>query len=144
MTSLGSVAGRLKPRPALDAPDLLAEPVRATLAALPDHFAVRCAVAEIDPALADTAVLCEHYQVPLHASANCVVVTGKRGGEQRWAGCVVLATTRADVNGVVRRRLDVRKASFAGQGEAVDRTAMDHPSGPLTYAQTRMYSGPHG
>ncbi|MFN2534779.1 MAG: YbaK/EbsC family protein [Pseudonocardiaceae bacterium] len=126
MTSPASVTGRLKAQPALDAPHLLAAPVRAALAALPDHLATRCAVAEIDPALADTAALCAHYQVPLHVSANCVVVTGKRGGVQRWAGCVVLATTRADVNGVVRRRLNVRKASFAGQGEAVQRTAMEY------------------
>jgi prolyl-tRNA editing enzyme YbaK/EbsC (Cys-tRNA(Pro) deacylase) len=118
--------GRLDPRPALDAPELLAEPVRRALAALGAPRAARCAVAEIDPALADTAALCAHYDVPLHASANCVVVTGKRGGEQRWAGCVVLATTRADVNGVVRRRLDVRKASFAPQDEAVDRTGMEY------------------
>lgn len=121
-----SLAGRLAPRPALDAPALLAEPVRIALAALPAELAARCAVAEIDPALADTAALCEHYQVPLHASANCVVVTGKRGGVQRWAGCVVLATTRADVNRVVRRRLDVRKASFAGQQEAVQRAGMEY------------------
>jgi prolyl-tRNA editing enzyme YbaK/EbsC (Cys-tRNA(Pro) deacylase) len=126
VTSLGSVVGRLRPRPALDAPELLAEPVRVALAELPGQLTARCAVAEIDPMLADTAALCEHYQVPLHASANCVVVTGKRGGAQRWAGCVVLATTRADVNGVVRRRLDVRKASFAGQQEAVDRTGMEY------------------
>lgn len=110
----------------MDAPDLLAAPVRAALAALPDHLAARCAVAEIDPALADTAALCEHYQVPLHASANCVVVTGKRGGVQRWAGCVVLATTRADVNGVVRRLLDVRKASFAPMDTAVAETGMQY------------------
>lgn len=120
------MAGRLATRPALDAPELLAEPVRVALTALPSELAARCAVAEIDPALADTATLCEHYQVPLHASANCVVVTGKRGGAQRWAGCVVLATTRADVNGVVRRRMDVRKASFAGQDEAVARTQMEY------------------
>ncbi len=62
----------------------------------------------------------------LDACANCVVVTGKRSGVQRWAGCVVLATTRADVNGVVRRWLDVRKASFASQEEAVARTLMEY------------------
>ena len=126
MTSPASVTGRLEPRPALDAPDLLAAPVRVALAALPEHLAARCAVAEIDPALADTAALCENYQVPLHVSANCVVVTGKRGGVQRWAGCVVLATTRADVNGVVRKRLDARKASFAPMDDAVALTGMEY------------------
>lgn len=126
MTLLGSVTGRLKLRPALDAADLFAEPVWVALTALPGQLAARCAVAEIDPMLADTGALCEHYQVPLRTCANCVVVTGRRDGEQRWAGCVVLATTRADVNGVVRRRLDVRKASFAGQDEAVQRTGMEY------------------
>jgi prolyl-tRNA editing enzyme YbaK/EbsC (Cys-tRNA(Pro) deacylase) len=126
VTSLDSAAGQLKLRPALDAPELLAEPVRVALTALAPEHAARCAVAEIDPALADTAALCDHYQVPLEACANCVVVTGKRAGAQRWAGCVVLATTRADVNGVVRRWLDVRKASFAAQDEAVARTLMEY------------------
>lgn len=121
-----SVVGRLDPRPALDTAELLAEPVRVALSALPGELAARCAVAEIDPALADTAALCEHYQVLRQASANCVVVTGKRAGAQRWAGCVVLATTRADVNGVVRRCLDVRKASFAAQDEAVERCRMEY------------------
>ncbi len=121
-----AVAGGLSVAPALDAPSaLLAAPVREALAALGDGQAQRCGVTEIDPSLADTAALCEHYGVPLDASANCVVVTGKRAGEQRWAACVVLATTRADVNGVVRRRLDVRKASFALQDEAVQRTGME-------------------
>lgn len=121
-----SVIGRLDPQPALDAPELLAEPVRAALGALTPEQTARCAVAEIDPALADTAALCQHYDLPLHTSANCVVVTGKRAGAQRWAGCVVLATTRADVNGVVRRWLDVRKASFAAQDDAVERTGMEY------------------
>jgi prolyl-tRNA editing enzyme YbaK/EbsC (Cys-tRNA(Pro) deacylase) len=42
------------------------------------------------------------------------------------AACVVLATTRADVNGVVRRRLDARKASFAPQDQAVAETGMEY------------------
>ena len=66
-------------------------------------------VAEIDPELADTAAMTEAYDVPLEASANCVVVMGRRAGEERTAACVVRADTRADVNNVVRRALDVRK-----------------------------------
>src|SRR5690606_26030775 len=61
---------------------------------------------------------------PLSASANCVVVSGKRAGEVRYAAALVLATTRADVNNVIRRRLDVRKASFAPMEEAVELTGM--------------------
>ena len=57
---------------------------------------------------------------------NCVVVAGKRAGEVRFAAALVLATTRADVNGVIKRRLDVRKASFAPMDEAVSATGMEY------------------
>lgn len=63
-------------------------------------------VAPIDPDLADTAAFCAAYDVGLDVSANCVVVAGKRDGVIRYAACMVLAATRADVNGVVRRLLD--------------------------------------
>jgi prolyl-tRNA editing enzyme YbaK/EbsC (Cys-tRNA(Pro) deacylase) len=115
------VIGRLEAVPALDRPDLLADPVAAALRAVPE-----AQVAAIDPDLADTGALVEAYDVPLELSANCVVVAGRRAGEQRWAACVVLATTRADVNGVVRRRLDVRKVSFAAMADAVDATGMEY------------------
>jgi prolyl-tRNA editing enzyme YbaK/EbsC (Cys-tRNA(Pro) deacylase) len=83
-------------------------------------------VAEIDPELADTAAMSAAYGVALEMSANCVIVTGRRGGEARHAACVVLATTRADVNGLVRRRLAVRKASFAATDFAVGETGMEY------------------
>ncbi|HEX4226672.1 MAG TPA: YbaK/EbsC family protein [Pseudonocardiaceae bacterium] len=119
-----TIAGSLTVLPAPTRTDLLAEPVAAALAALDPEQAARCGVAEIDPELADTAAFCETYGSPLDASANCVVVAGKRGGETRYAACVILATTRADVNGVVRKRLDVRKASFAAMDDAVHRCGM--------------------
>ena len=112
---------------ALDRPDLLASPVAAALVSLDGMLpAGDVAVAEIDPELADTAEFCERYRIGLAESANCVVVSGRRGGETRFAACVVLATTRADVNGVVRRQLDVRKASFAPMDAAVAETAMEY------------------
>lgn len=83
-------------------------------------------VAEIDPALADTAAFCERYGVAPGESANCVIVAAKRAGEVRYAACMVLATTRADVNGVIRRHLDARKISFAPQQEAVGLTGMEY------------------
>jgi prolyl-tRNA editing enzyme YbaK/EbsC (Cys-tRNA(Pro) deacylase) len=115
--------GRLDTTPALDRPDLLAEPVAAAIRAL---GLADVLVAEIDPSDADTAAFCERYDVALSESANCVVVTGRRDGEARFAACVVLATTRADVNGVVRRQLDVRKASFAAVDLAVAQTGMEY------------------
>ncbi len=96
---------------ALSRPDLLAAPVAAALRDLPDAGDVE--VAAIDPALADTAAFCERYGVAPAESANCVVIAARRGGQTSYAACVVAATTRADVNGLVRRHLDARKASFA-------------------------------
>ncbi|WP_037856541.1 YbaK/EbsC family protein [Streptomyces sp. NRRL S-340] len=82
---------------------------------------------ETDPRWADTATFVEHYgRDLLEQSANCVVVAGKRGGESRLAACVVLSTTRVDVNGVVRRRLDARKASFAPMEVATGETGMEY------------------
>jgi prolyl-tRNA editing enzyme YbaK/EbsC (Cys-tRNA(Pro) deacylase) len=97
--------------PALSRPHLLAAPVTAALRELPD--AVQVQVAEIDPSLADTAAFCAHYGVDPAESANCVVIAARRGGQTTYAACMVAATTRADVNGLVRRHLDARKASFA-------------------------------
>lgn len=109
---------------ALDRADLLAGPVADAIRGWKGDDVFR--VAEIDPALADTAAFCERYAVPLDASANCVIIAARRGGAVRLAACVVLATTRADVNGVVRRRLDARKASFAPQEQAVAETGMEY------------------
>jgi prolyl-tRNA editing enzyme YbaK/EbsC (Cys-tRNA(Pro) deacylase) len=109
--------------PARERPDLLASPVAAAVDA---RAAEDVLVAEIDPAVADTAAFCERYDVPLDLSANCVVVAGRRGQDTRLAACVVLATTRADVNGLVRRRLDARKASFAPMELAVAETGMEY------------------
>ncbi|SMF49409.1 YbaK/EbsC family protein [Streptomyces sp. Amel2xC10] len=82
---------------------------------------------DTDPEWADTAVFVEHYgRELLETSANCVVVAGKRGGETSLAACVVLSTTRVDVNGVVRRQLGARKASFAAMDMAVGETGMEY------------------
>jgi prolyl-tRNA editing enzyme YbaK/EbsC (Cys-tRNA(Pro) deacylase) len=119
--------GQLSAGPALDREDLLATSVAKTLRELTDTLpASAVAVAEIDPELADTAAFCERYQVALTESANCVVVAGRRDGQARYAACVILATTRADVNGLARRQLDVRKASFAPMDEAVAQTGMEY------------------
>ena len=119
--SIGSLAAV----PALTRPDLLAEPVTEALRALGDA-AGEVGVAEIDPAAANTAAFCERYGVSPAESANCVVIAGRRGGETRFAACMVLATTRADVNNVARRELDVRKASFAAMDAAVAETGMEY------------------
>ena len=106
--------------PATSRPDLLGCPVAAALPSLPGP----AWVTEIDEELADTAAFTETYGVPPEASANCVVVAARRAGETTLAACLVLATTRADVNGLVRRHLGARKASFAPQDVAVAETGM--------------------
>ena len=116
--------GSLDLVPALDRPDLLAGAVLVALGQWPRAAEVQ--VAGIDPDLADTEAFCTAYDVDLSASANCVVVAGRRGNDLRLAACLVLATTRADVNGTVRRRLDARKASFAPLEETVAATGMEY------------------
>lgn len=116
--------GSLTSMSALNHPELLGAGVAAFLHSWP--LGSRVAVVEIDPALADTAAMTQAYNLPLEASANCVVVAGRRNGEERVAACVVRADTRADVNNVVKRALDVRKASFLPTQRAVEEAAMEY------------------
>jgi prolyl-tRNA editing enzyme YbaK/EbsC (Cys-tRNA(Pro) deacylase) len=118
---MASAEGNLEWSPLKDRPDLVAPPVTAVAAGFPEFR-----VAVIDPALADTAAFCESYDVAPGSSANCVVIVGRRGGETRYAAVMVLATMRADVNGVIRKELDVRKCSFAPMDEAVALTGMEY------------------
>jgi len=116
--------GTLVSLPALHHPDLLAGSVVTALNGW--SYADQVAVVEIDPNLADTAALTEAYSLPIVASANCVVVAGKRDGQERVAACVIRADTRADVNNLVKRTLDVRKASFLPMDRAVVETGMEY------------------
>ena len=116
--------GRLESLTALDHPELLAPSVVAALRAW--EHGRELAVVEIDPAVADTAAMSEAYGFSMLDSANCVVVSGKRAGEERVAACMVRADTRADVNNVVKRTLDVRKCSFLSMDRAVEETAMEY------------------
>jgi prolyl-tRNA editing enzyme YbaK/EbsC (Cys-tRNA(Pro) deacylase) len=76
-----------------------------------------------DPDLADTAQFCAAYNVPMDRSANTILVASRKP-EGHVAACLVLATTRLDVNGIVRRRLGVRKASFASAEQTEALTGM--------------------
>jgi len=93
------------------------------IAALEAH-SIRYEVMACDPALADTAQFCAAYDVPMDRSANTIVVASRKP-EGHIAACLVLATTRLDVNGIVRRRLGVRKASFASADQTKDLTGME-------------------
>lgn len=118
---MGTAEGNLNWEPATRHTELLAAPVAQAIATTPS-----ARVAPIDAELADTAAFCEAYEVAMESSANCVVVAGKRGGEVRYAAVLVLASMRADINGAVRRHLDVRKISFAPMDRAVELTLMEY------------------
>lgn len=97
----------------------MSDPVLDTAAATGHPFTV----VECDPELADTAAFCDTYGYALDQSANAIVVVAK-SNPRVYVACLVLATTRLDVNGVVRKRLGVKKASFASGNETVAMTGM--------------------
>ncbi|MGD3111259.1 YbaK/EbsC family protein [Streptomyces sp. YGL11-2] len=115
-------------RPAAECLDLLTGPVAAAIRDWRGSVSVReLRYVDTDPAIADTEALVDRYgRWLLEQSANCVVVAGKRGGEVTLAACLVLSTTRVDVNGVVRRQLGARKASFAPMDTAVGDSGMEY------------------
>ena len=80
-------------------------------------------VIDCDPELADTAAFCDHYGYALDESANAILVAGK-GDPPSYAMCVILATTKIDVNKVVRKKLSAKKASFATPESTVEITGM--------------------
>jgi prolyl-tRNA editing enzyme YbaK/EbsC (Cys-tRNA(Pro) deacylase) len=88
-----------------------------------DAAGISYEVMACDPDLADTAAFCAAYGIPLDRSANTILVASRRP-EGVWSACLVLASTRLDVNGTVRRKMGVRKVSFAGPEETVERTGM--------------------
>ena len=81
-------------------------------------------VVEIDPALADTAEFCAAYGYALEDSVNCLLVAS-RDDDPVVAACLVLATTRLDVNRTVRRLLGVKRLSFAPPELTLARTGME-------------------
>ncbi len=116
--------GTLKVSPVSERSDLVAPSVAEMIQLL--GLGDRVGIAEIDPALSDTAAFCEHYGVSLGQSANCIVLEAKRGERSWFAACVILGNTRADINGAARKTLDARKVSFAPMEEAVSQSGMEY------------------
>ncbi len=81
-------------------------------------------VIDCDPSYADTAEFCNHYGYSLDESANAILLEGKAESPV-YALCVVLATTRINVNKVARKRLGTRKASFASAEITKELTGME-------------------
>ena len=90
---------------------------------------------DCDPSLADTNVFCKEYGIDLEDSVNAILVKTKTG-ELKYAACALLATTRLDINNMIRKKLGARKVSFANIEETANLTEM-HIGGvtPLTLPQ---------
>jgi prolyl-tRNA editing enzyme YbaK/EbsC (Cys-tRNA(Pro) deacylase) len=99
-------------------------PADSRVTAAMESAGVSYEVMEIDPDLADTAAFCEAYDIPLENSANAILVASRKP-EGHHAVCLVLASTRLDVNGAVRKKLGVRKVSFAPAELTLDLTGQE-------------------
>lgn len=87
-------------------------------------YSIRYKVLECAPELADTAAFCEQYHFALDQAANTILVTSKKVEPAKYALCVVLGTTRLDVNQKVCELLGVKRASFADAETTMRRTGM--------------------
>lgn len=92
---------------------------RALLSHVVAHEVLPC-----DPELADTAAFCAHYGFALEQAANTILVASKKITPPKHAVCVVLGTTRLDVNKKVSELLAVKRLSFADAETTVDLTGM--------------------
>lgn len=99
------------------------DPIAARAIAAVEATGAPFEVVTIDPDFADTAAFCERYGHRLDRSANCLLVAS-REDPPAVAACVVLATTRLDVNRTVRRLMGVRRLSFATAELTLERTGM--------------------
>ena len=115
--------GKLQFQLGAEHPELAAE---TTGQAIKELSLAEAYIAAIDGSLADTAAFCEHYDIGLDASANCVIVEARRADKTWYAACMILATDKIDVNGAVRRHLDARKISFAPMETATGLTGMQY------------------
>ncbi|HEX7253423.1 MAG TPA: YbaK/EbsC family protein [Thermoanaerobaculia bacterium] len=88
-----------------------------------EELGARYEVMACDPALADTAAFCSHYGVDPGQSANAILVASRKE-PKRYALCLVLATTKLDVNKKVAELLGIKKLSFATGEETVALTGM--------------------
>jgi prolyl-tRNA editing enzyme YbaK/EbsC (Cys-tRNA(Pro) deacylase) len=89
-----------------------------------DDSGIEYEIVPCDPALADTAAFCAEYGYAPEDSANTILIVGK-SDPRRYVACVVLGTARLDVNGAVRSKLGVRKASFADAETTREVTGME-------------------
>lgn len=101
----------------------MTESIERTVCEALDALGARYEVMACDPALADTAAFCAHYGVDPGKSANAILVASRKE-PKKYALCLVLATTKLDVNKKVAELLGIKKLSFATGDETVALTGM--------------------
>ena len=97
--------------------------IEAAVRAALDAAGARYEVMPCDPAFADTAEFCARYGIDPGDSANAILVASRRE-PKIYALCLVLATTRLDVNHAVADLMGVKKLSFADAPETARLTGM--------------------
>lgn len=78
-----------------------------------------------DPNFADTAAFNANYGFTSDQAANTILIVSKKADPEKHAVCVVLASTRLDVNKMVTKLLGVKRASFADSETTKRLTGME-------------------
>ncbi|MCH7734174.1 MAG: hypothetical protein IH868_08655 [Chloroflexi bacterium] len=90
-----------------------------------DQIGTPYEIVPIDPEYADTAAFCEKYGYPLEQSANTIIIASKRKDPTAYCACLVLATTRLDVNHSVKQLMNGSRVSFANAEQMMELTGME-------------------
>ena len=78
---------------------------------------------DINPRFADTSQFCKEYGYNEEDSGNTIIVASKKE-PKIFAACLVLATTKLDVNKKVKKLMGVSRLSFANAVETAEQTRM--------------------
>jgi len=88
-----------------------------------EKYGVVHGVLECEPEFADTTEFCEQYGFKSAQCANTIIVVNKNSHPD-FAACVILATTKLDVNKKVCELMEVKHASFARADQVLELTGM--------------------
>jgi len=113
-------------KPIEEANDLVSNSVLQFSKQFPE--ALKPLVAEISPEFMGGKELCEHYGIDPRDGANCVIVEAVKGDTKNCVAIVVPVGYRADLNGFVRKHLDVKRVSLAPLEEVIEKTGMEYGS----------------
>jgi len=86
-------------------------------------YGIDYTVLECDPEFADTAVFCQKYNYSVGQAANAIIIAS-RTEPVKFACCIVLGTTKLDVNKSVSKQMQVKKVSFASAEQTMQLTGM--------------------